>query len=77
MRIQGVVLEDHGNVTISWFHRIYPTFTDVESATGDFFQAGNHSQQRTLATTRWPDKGDKFAVHYLEIHAEYGLHVAI
>jgi hypothetical protein len=46
---------------------------DADLAVGDFFEAGNHAQQRRLAASRGPDKDAELAVGNIDVDAAYHL----
>ena len=46
MRIQGVVLEHHGDIALRRFEAVDHLSADDDFALGDAFQSGDHAQQR-------------------------------
>jgi hypothetical protein len=49
MRVERVVLEHHGDVALRGFELVDHALADADLAAGNFFQAGDHAQQRGLA----------------------------
>ena len=45
VRVQGVVLEHHGDVALAWWLIIDPPAVDQHMAAADALEAGNHAQQ--------------------------------
>ncbi len=80
--IEGVVLENHGDVTVFWVNSIDNPFTDVQFPLGDFLQPGYHTQTGTLATTGGTNQDQELlvldiqvdVVHYFDF-AEAFVHV--
>jgi hypothetical protein len=50
VRVEGVVLEDHGDVAVLGREGVHDLAADPDEAVGDRLQAGNHAQRRGLAT---------------------------
>ena len=71
VRIEGVVLEDHGDVAVARRHVVDHLAADLDFALGDRLEAGDHPKQRGLATPRGADKHDKFPVVDLEADVLY------
>ena len=74
VRIQGVVLKDHGDVTLGGLQRIDQTATDVHFAFGDVFEPRHHAQQSALAAAAGAHDDDEFTVCNLHVHAVDDLH---
>ena len=80
--IEGVVLENHGDVAVFWVNAIDNPFTDVQFPLGDFLQPGYHTQTGTLATTGGTNQDQELlvldiqvdVVHYFDF-AEAFVHV--
>ena len=62
VRVQRVVLENHGDISLGWFQLIDYAFTNGHSTCSDGLQARHHAQQRGFAAARWPDDDDKLAI---------------
>ena len=69
MRIQGVALEDHGDVAILGRYVIDALSVDDKIAVGDLFKTCHHSERRGLAAARRTDEHDEFLV--LNVQAEF------
>src|SRR5215470_15359160 len=65
--VEGVVLEDYGDVAIFGREVVDKLVADVDFAGGDLFQAGHHPQRRGLAAARWSDEDDELLVVDLEV----------
>src|SRR5215471_1919369 len=52
--IEGIILEDHGDIAIFGIHIIDYAISDVNLTFTGIFQASNHAQDGTLATARGP-----------------------
>ncbi len=46
VRIERVVLEDHGDVAFAWRQFVDGALADADLAIADRFQAGDHSERR-------------------------------
>ncbi len=62
MRIQRVVLEDHGDVTVLWRGGIDCSAVDADGSIGDRFKSRDHSQQGGLAASRWAHQDKELAI---------------
>ena len=69
VRVERVVLEDHGNVAIFRLELVHDPITDDDVAGRDLLESGNHAQQRGLTTTRRPNNDNELAVGNVEAHA--------
>ena len=67
MRIQGVALEHHGDITILRFHIVYYFPVDNQLAGADVLQAGHHPQRGGFAAAGRPYKDDKFFILNIQI----------
>ena len=68
VRIQGVVLEHHGDVAVLGSHIVDQTVADIKLAAGDFLQTGHHAQRGGLAAAGRSDQHDELLV--LNVQAE-------
>jgi hypothetical protein len=71
--VQGVVLEDHGDVAVLGLGVGDDTVADGDLAVGDLVQAGDHAENRRLAAARRADQHHELAVVDLEGHITHGL----
>ncbi len=62
VRIERIVLEDHGDVAIGRLDIVDDAAADLHLAFGNAFKTGDHAQQRGFAAARGTDKHDEFAV---------------
>ena len=67
MRIQGVVLEYHGEIAVLRRYIIGKTISDINVAGGHFFQAGDHSQCCGFSATARPDNHHELAIGNIQI----------
>src|SRR5690348_7660115 len=62
VRVERVVLEDHGDVAILGRDIVHNTVADLDDAFGDLFQPRDHAQRSALSATGWADQHDEFLV---------------
>jgi hypothetical protein len=62
MRVDGVVLEHHGDVALLGLALVDHLAADLQRAAGDVLEPGDHAQGRRLAAARRPDEDHEFAV---------------
>ncbi len=62
VRVQGVVLEHHGDVPVLGRHVVHQLAVDVELPGGDLLQAGDHAQGGGLAAARRADQHHELLV---------------
>ena len=74
MRVERVVLKDHGDVAVFGRDVVDDVLADADGAGRDFFQAGDHAQRRRFSTARRPDKDDEFAIGNVQTGIVYGAH---
>ena len=67
MRVQGVVLEDHGDIAVLRRYVVHVLVVDVELAGCDVLQTGDHAQGRGFAAAGRADQYDKLFVGDLQI----------
>ena len=79
MRIQGIVLENHGDVAILRLHVGDVGITDQDTALIDFLQAGQHTKSRRLTATRGTNQDEELAIldFKVQIPDKFGSHVQI
>ena len=65
--VQGVVLEDHGDVTVLGREVGDVTLTDPDRSGIDLLQAREHPEGGGLAAAGWSDQDHEFAVADLQI----------
>ncbi len=61
MRIERVVLEDHGDVPVPGREPVDDPVADPDLARLEGLEARDHAQQRGLAAARGPDEDHEFA----------------
>ena len=69
VRVEGVVLEHHGDVPIRRFQVIDPPLTDVNIAGSHGFQARNHAQQSRFTAAAGTDDDHEFAIFDFPVDA--------
>ena len=62
MRVQGVVLEDHGDIAILGWHVGDVAVADQDTAGVDFFEPGKHAKGGGLTAAGWANEDQEFAV---------------
>ncbi len=62
MRIEGIVLEDHSDITLFGLLIIHQSIPDIDITAGDFLQAGDQAQHGGLTATRRADEHHKLFV---------------
>ena len=67
--VEGIVLEDHGNVPLRRFQVVDHPPADGDLALGDFFESGDHPEHRRLAATAGPNDDDKLTIFHMAIHS--------
>src|SRR2546425_3615536 len=75
VRVQRIVLEHHGDVSILGWDVIHPAFANEDIAGCRLLEPGDEAQRRRLAATRWTDQHGKLLVRNLQrdlIHRGHG-----
>ena len=72
VRIEGVVLEDHGHIPILGKGLVDQAFSDEDLAFGDLFQSGDHPQGGRLAAAAGTDEDHEFPVQNSQRKSIYG-----
>ena len=67
MGVQGVGLEDHGDVAVLGGHVVHDLAVDEQLALADLLQAGHHAQGGGLAAAGGADQHDELLVRDLQI----------
>ncbi len=73
VRVEGVILKDHGDVAIAGGDIVHESIADVNFAAAGFFQTGDHAERGRFAATAGTDENDELAVGDLEIHITDGV----
>ena len=68
VRVERVVLEDHGDVAVLGRAVVDHVAADLQLAAGDVLEPGDHPQRRRLAAARRPDEDHELAVGDVEVH---------
>ena len=76
VRIQSIVLEHHGDVSILRSDIVGEGIAYVKLALADFFQPGNHSQRSGFTTARRTDQDDKLFILNIEVKVSYSRYAA-
>jgi hypothetical protein len=66
VRVQGVVLENHGDVALFGRHLVDDLVANTDGAAGDFLEASNHAQKSGLATTRRTNQHTELTIFDLD-----------
>ena len=77
VRIQGVALEDHGDVAVLGGHVVHELAVDVQLAGGDLLQAGHHAQRGGLTAAGRANKHNELAVGDVEVEVLDGEDAAL
>jgi len=64
--VEGVALEDHGDVAIARRHVVDHPVPDTNDAGRDVLEAGDHPERRGLAAARRPDEDHELTVFHGE-----------
>ena len=75
VRIKRVVLEHHRDVALFRVDVVDDTTADRDFAGRDVLKAGEHSEQRGLAASRWTDEHDELAIRDRDADAVQNFHV--
>src|SRR5690349_9159657 len=67
VRVEGVVLEDHGDVAIFGRHIIDAPLPNVEIPAGDLLQSRDHAQDRRFAAAGGADEDEKFVIADMQV----------
>ena len=67
MRVQRIALEHHRAAALVRGHFVGQLAVDAQLAAADFFQPGDHAQQRRLAASRRTDEDGELAVFHAQI----------
>ena len=66
MRVEGVALEDHGNVAVLRRDVVDDLVADQQGAIGDLLKAGNHAERGGFAAARGPYEHHELAISDLK-----------
>src|SRR5680860_365424 len=72
MRVEGIVLEDHGHVSIFGGRIVDDAAPNADGAPGDIFQTGDHAEGSCLAASRRTYKDHELAVLVLDLEIQEG-----
>ena len=75
--VQGVALEDHGDVPVLRLHVVHPLAADDQIALGDILQAGDHPQRGGLAAAGGADQDDELLVRNLQVEVVNRGHLVV
>ena len=76
VRIQGVVLENHGDVAILGSNVVDEFVADVELTVGDLFETSNHSQGGGFSAAGRTYENDKFLIFDVQAEIAYSSYAA-
>jgi len=77
VRIEGIILENHGHISVLGRFLIHHAIAYEDLAAADFLQPGNHAQDRGFTTTRGTNQHDELVIVDLQIDAVDNLHTAV
>ena len=60
--IEGIVLEDHGDVAITGMNVVHDRTGDRDRPFGDLLESGDHPKGGALPTAGWTDEHDEFPI---------------
>jgi hypothetical protein len=69
VRVERIVLKDHGNVTVFGRHVVHESVADVQVSCRDRLESSDHAQCRALPAPRRSDQHDELSVADIEIDA--------
>ncbi len=75
VRIERVVLEDHGDVAVARREVVDDPVADADLAVRDLLEPGDHPQRGRLAATGRPDQDHELALGDVEAEVAHGGHV--
>ena len=76
MRVERVILEDHGDIAFSRLPVVHDAIGDGDRALGDRLETCHHAQQRGLSAAGRSDEDDELPVGDIETDAAHGTHAA-
>ena len=68
MGIEGVVLEDHGDVAVLRGNVVAQPPVDIKLAAGYILQTGDHAQRGGLSAAGRTDQHDKFLIRNFQVY---------
>jgi hypothetical protein len=72
VRVERVVLEDHGDVTLAWSEVVYHAVADQDPSGRDGLEPGDHPERGTLSAPGWANQYYQLTVGDLEVDAVDG-----
>jgi hypothetical protein len=76
VRIERVVLEDHGEIAVLRCDVVHDTVADVDLTAARFLQPGDDAQRGRLAAARRPEQNEELAVVDLQVQIVKGRELA-
>jgi hypothetical protein len=76
VRVEGVVLEHHGDVAVLGRHVVDDAVADLEDPIGDLLEARDHAQGGRLAAARRADEDHELLVRDGQVEVPDRRHVA-
>ena len=76
VRVEGVVLEDHGDVAVARRDVVHDPPADGHRALADLLEPRDHAQRGALAAARRADEHDELAVPHVQVDALHRAHAA-
>ncbi|MCY1246472.1 hypothetical protein D9M72_597070 [compost metagenome] len=67
MRVERVVLENHGDAAVAWRQVVDRPPADRHGAAGYVFKTGDHAQKCGLAAARRTEKHDELVIGHIEV----------
>ena len=71
--VERVILEDHGDIAIGWFHIVDDAPPNRDGAPADRLQSRDHAHRGRFAAPRGADNGQELAVRAIEGEIPHGL----
>ena len=73
VRVQRVILEDHGDVAFAGCDLIHKAIADIDFAAAGFFQPGDHPQRGRLAAPAGANQHHEFAIGDVETYVTHSM----
>src|SRR5215212_6804990 len=73
VRVERIILKNHGDITVGWFHIVDNTVSNRNGAAADRFQTRDHAHRGRFSATRGADNGEELAVRAIEDEIPHSL----
>jgi hypothetical protein len=75
--IEGVALEDHGDIAVAWRQSADLLIVDIDLALGHVVETGEHVQRGALAAPRRPNQRHELPIRNLQVQIPDRLDFAV